>query len=556
MDTQVVGIVGGGVSGLGAAYELRRNALKTGKKTIIHIFEKQALLGGNADTAVVDLGNWRSGELTGPYQRWVDLGVNDINFSAYKLIAGIMKEIDYFDHDDPAKFPNMLPLENTETYFTWDSSVLLTDDNDLVYGVSNPEFEIANKNQGAFKFWTDVVHRAADDKVGHGRSRDIDITVGEYFDQVVSDPKKMLKKHVDCKGIDWNDPALKMMLEEIRDYIYFPRISAMYFANDYGPENMLLAAPMCYYRTQESKGKDKSPDRRYFVGGSNRWLRALLDNLLDETTWGDCVEIHFHSDFAAKVTVMTDNISIEKQAVVDAGNSYPVGYCIVTVHADDAAGLLHFDNACDPESTVREQIPQTEILKILQSITYTRSVGVAHTFAGLLPANRNQWRSYNVLIRQGSSLKPYSMTYVCNRHQNDAGGSRSSEYNQVGMPQFFVTLNPLREVPESHILKLVAKAEVSPALRAELPQLGTGGENSTGYSRKQAGEPAVAYFKHNLIDKKCFVAQDDLVAYHKSATRLFFGGGWSRGSGLHEECWEQVLTIAELIIPTRPRHLG
>jgi len=549
MEAQVIGIIGGGVSGLGTAYELRRNALKSGQKLILHIFEKQSQLGGNADTAVVNLGNWTDKEQT-PYHRWADLGVNDINFSAYKLIAKIMKEIDYFDHDDPKKYPNMLPLENTETYFTWDSSVLLTDDNELEHGVSNPEFAIASKNQGAFDFWIDVVHRAADARVGTKESRDIDITVGEFFSAVVNQPKQTLEEFTDSKGIDWNDPMLKKMLAEIRDHIFYPRISAMYFANDYGPENMLLAAPMCYYRTQESKGDDKSPDRRYFVGGSNRWLKALLDNLLDKTTWGDLVEIHFHSEFSAKTTVGADKVDIVNEDVVGPGRSYRVDYCVVTVHADDAAMLLHFDLSSDPLLSDKPQISPTKVLKILQSITYTRSIGMAHTYAGLLPANRNQWRSYNVLIRQGSSLQPYSMTYLCNRHQNDAGGSHASEYNQVGLPQFFVTLNPQREVPEQYILKLVAAEEVSTALQLELPQLGTSGENATGYSRMLAGEPAVAHFKHNLIDKNCFIAQDDLASYHENATHLFFGGGWSRGSGLHEECWQQAQFIAGLIVPT------
>lgn len=551
METKVIGIIGGGVSGLAAAYELRRNAIKQGISLEIHIFEKQPDLGGNADTVVVNLGNWKNAEHRDtPYHRWADLGVNDINLTAYKRIAKVMKEIGYFDYSNPGPDPRMLPLENTETYFTWDSNILLTDDDELEHGISNPAFAIAHKDDGKYTFWIDIIHKAADAIVGELEIPNIDITVAEFFDDVINKPKQTLEKYVDSKIIiDWNSPELKRILVEIRDYIFYPRISAMYFANDYGPENMLLAAPMCYYRIQESKGGAK-PDRRYFVGGSNRWLQALLENLkhppppLDD----ERVKIHFHHDFAAKVTVTTDNVDISRD---DGSDKLGVDCSIITVHADDAAALLNFEYPANDTTALGGQLHanETTIFKMLQSISYTRSTAVCHTYSGLLPGNRNQWRSYNVLIRQGCSLKPYSMTYLCNRHQNDAGGSRSSEYNQVGLPQFFVTLNPQREIPDHDILRTVDPAEVAPELRAELPQLSTPGSNKLSYGRIEPNQPAIAHFKHNLIDRKCFLAQRALVNYHETATSLFFGGGWSKGSGLHEECWEQAERIAQKILP-------
>ncbi len=549
MEIKVIGIIGGGVSGLAAAYELRRNAIKQGNSFEIHIFEKQPDLGGNADTVVVNLGNWKDAEQSDiPYHRWADLGVNDINLTAYKRIAKVMQEIDYFDYSKPGPDPKMLPLENTETYFTWDSNILLTDDDELEHGISNPAFATANKGDGEFRYWINIIHKAADAIVGELDNPNIDITVAEFFENVINQPKETLERYVDSNAIiDWSSPELKRILTEIRDYIFYPRISAMYFANDYGPENMLLAAPMCYYRIQESKGGEKA-DRRYFVGGSNRWLQALLENLLDPAQGKGLVTMHFQHDFAAKVTVMPDSVEISRD---DDSDKLSVDRCIVTVHADDAAALLNFEYPANETAALSGQLRSTEttIFKMLQSISYTRSTAVCHTYSGLLPGNRNQWRSYNVLIRQGCSLKPYSMTYLCNRHQNDAGGSRSSEYNQVGLPQFFVTLNPQREIPDHDILRTVHPAEVAPELRAELPQIGIAGTNELSYGRIQANQPAITHFKHNLIDRNCFHAQRALFNYHETATHLFFGGGWSKGSGLHEECWEQAERIAQKIVP-------
>ena len=538
-----IGIIGGGVSGLGAAYELRRNAIITCTELDIYIFEKQATLGGNADTVVVDLGKWKTAEkIPADYQRWADLGVNDINLTAYKRIARIMKEIGYFDKDDPGANPKMMPLENTETYFTWDNRVLLTGDAELEHGVSNPDFAIEARNDGKFELWVDVIYKAADAVVEKGESLNINITVEEFFDLVIGEPKKTLE-HYAPPDVDWDDPELITMLTEARDYIFYPRISAMYFTNDYGPEKMLLAAPMCYYRIQESKGDsnaEEKADRRYFVGGSNRWLQALKDNLLDDTKGGGLVKVSYIGDFSARVKVTDCGVRISSD---DSEDVFDVQHCVVAVHADDAARLLDFQYSGEQASSA------VTVLKILQAISYTRSIAVCHTYSGIMPANRNQWRSYNVLIRQDCSLKPYSMSYLCNRHQNDAAGSRCSEYNQLGLPQFFVTLNPQREIPDEYILRVVSENALENNLRAELPQLNLPDSNSFVYGRLKPGDKAVVNFKHNLIDRSCFLAQRDLIGYHKNATNLFFSGGWSNGSGLQEECWQQAERVAKLIIP-------
>lgn len=555
MDVSTIGIIGGGVSGLAAAYELRQNAIATNTPLKIHIFEKQEELGGNAETVVVKLGDWQdAGHKSEPYHRWADLGVNDINLTTYECIARVMKDIGYFDKDRPGKNPNMLPLENTETYFTFDSNILITGDKELSHGVSDDDFKLSKRYNGKFDFWIDVIYKAAFAAVGTSENPNLDITVGAFFNLVITQPQETLGGAVDSNEIiNWDDPLLKIILTEIRDYIFYPRISAMYFANDYGPENMCLAAPMFYYKIQEGKDsdtEDKEALRCYFVGGSNRWLQYLLDYLVASHDEKKLVNIDFHSNYAAKVSVTSQDIYISGSK---DDNDYRVDRCIITVHADDAARLLSFDDNeilnADPGAQLRSQ--ETNILKILQSITYTRSTAICHGYSGLLPGNRNQWRSYNVLIRLGCSLKPYSMTYLCNRHQNDANRGRCSEYNQVGLPQFFVTLNPQREIPDQYVFRTVEVEAIKPELLEELPQLTSPANSKRYFSRIPAGQPAIAHFKHNLIDKPCFLAQRALIEYHESASNLFFGGGWSNGSGLHEECWLQAKRIAQLIVPLK-----
>lgn len=55
---------------------------------------------------------------------------------------------------------------------------------------------------------------------------------------------------------------------------------------------------------------------------------------------------------------------------------------------------------------------------------------------------------------------------------------------------------------------------------------------------------AWALFKHNVLNTSCILAQDAMKAINQdNAERpfmpVFFGGGWTHGAGLHEQCLEQ-----------------
>ena len=80
---------------------------------------------------------------------------------------------------------------------------------------------------------------------------------------------------------------------------------------------------------------------------------------------------------------------------------------VMTCHADDAMRAI-------------KQGMSQGLINVLDKVRYTNSIAVAHTFAGVLAPDRNAWRTYNVLIREGQAIHPYSMTYVMNRHRNDA----------------------------------------------------------------------------------------------------------------------------------------
>lgn len=539
MYDQQIAIIGGGVSGLSAAYEIGKLAKQQQKRTKIAIYEKSSL-GGNAQTVVFSLGFKRGLNIEDhsiEFIRWADLGVNDINLSAYKAVCDVMKDIGY--NDKTTK--NLQPLENTECYFTLDGSTAITDDRDLKQGVVNPNHSLQHLENGFLERFIDLIYEAALAKVypnGYDQEEYLDISCGQFFTRCIENPKKQLESFAQTKPWykeqHWRDPEwlakASGWISQLRDCIFYPRISAMYFANECGPEEMLLAAPFHYYKMQESVG-DTEPDRRYFVGGAQRWLEYLATYLKTsfdpEKSWVD-IEFVYSK---AQVTALTEGV----QVTTSQPNSIRLfDYAVITTHADDALHLLRFDNS--------DKNQEAEILDILGSITYTNSMAVCHTWSGLLPPNRNLWRAYNVLIRKGAALKPYSMTYICNRHQNDAA---NPEYNFSGSPQFFVTLNPQRPIPDEAILRKISKPLIPEKLRNILPEETL--KDAEGFTRGDEDDRAITYFYHNLLNKSCFLAQRRLKKYHQKKTNLYFGGAWSKGSGLHEECWLQSRYIAQQI---------
>ena len=91
-----IAIIGGGISGLSAAYYLQQRAQQQGLSGLqITVYERKAVLGGNADTVFVQLGEQRTAPDAPPepYVRWADLGVNDVNLATYRrLKAALAKD--------------------------------------------------------------------------------------------------------------------------------------------------------------------------------------------------------------------------------------------------------------------------------------------------------------------------------------------------------------------------------------------------------------------------------------------------------------------------------
>jgi hypothetical protein len=256
-----------------------------------------------------------------------------------------------------------------------------------------------------------------------------------------------------------------------------------------------------------------------------------------------------------------------------------VDLVLMALHADDALKALRFDGI--PADTV-QAIEQT-----LGQVRYTRSHGVCHTDERLLPPNRNIWRTYNVQVYPLSQqAQPYRMSYVENFHQNDP---LNPPLDHIGLPMFFTSLVPdLRQVRANAVLPRLQGEAVPQHLRQALPHLArTHGMDlakaagdphaldddaalapahpATGYTHELSELPsehagkAWALFKHNVLDIACIEAQARMLKINQDNAKaplmpVFFGGGWTRGAGLHEQCLEQSQWLTRWALDYIGRH--
>lgn len=545
-----IAIVGGGVSGLSAAYYLQQHALQNGQALDITVYERKAQFGGNADTVAVKLGTWQDakGDPQQAFVRWADLGVNDVNLATYKRLATIMQDIGYL--------PYMKPLQDTTSYFAADRAQYLTDDASLYNGVSDARFNLASADGRQLSPLIEVVHQHAIDLVnppaGGPPPVPVSYTVAQYFADVIEDPEGRLAATARRLKIpiNWGDPAVPARLARIRDEIYFPRISAMYFTDDEtGPGGMPLQSPFQYYQVQEG---GVTPDRRYFEFGAQHWLAALARAMEARST--DKVKVRHRMGEPVSVRIAPGG------AVITPEGGQPV-HCdlaLMALHADDALRALDFKGV--PPGVVKA------IQSTLAQVRYTRSFGVCHTDETVLPRNRNTWRTYNVLVHAlPQQVQPYRMSYVENFHQNDPV---NPPLDHIGLPMFFTSLLPgLHEVQADAVLPRLTGDEVPTQLVQALPHLAMPAQAAppsqpqahpaTGYSHELLGHmptglegKAWALFKHNVLNAACIQAQQQMQAINQDNAQhplmpVFFGGGWALGAGLHEQCLAQSQLLTQ-----------
>ena len=426
-----VAIIGGGLSGLAVAWNLR------GSGIAVDLYEITAQVGGNAYTANVAFDS---------VARFADLGVNDFNANSYTNIVEIL---------DQLQIP-YLDLEDTACFYSEDDSILYTLD-------GRCGTQMSAKLSEGFAFFRQQA--PADYLTGRFQNASIE----QYL----------------------ATPPYAPYMSELAEQCIYPRVNAMYFCDETGARGMPFAAIMHYYMLQEGMGTPTGPDRKYWVGGTNApngWIQRLRQACGANVITGVSVKL------------------IGQQPgwqVVAGGVAETYDKIVIACHPVDALGLFVAG------------LP-TPASKVLSMFRYCPSTAVLHVWPGVLASNRNAWRTYNIRVRpDGESPSRYEMTYVENRHQNDA---QNPPFDHYGLPEYYTSLNPHLAIPPELIL-----------IDAITHQ------------------PCVKSFPHNVVDLAAISAQSALPSV-QGMNQIYYTGGWTNGAGLHEECWISAQNAANAIL--------
>jgi len=270
----------------------------------------------------------------------------------------------------------------------------------------------------------------------------------------------------------------KEYTEEFAEYNLYPRINGMYYMSDETPARMPIVAVLHYYKLQEGFGEQKKhPHRVYIEGGISQWIDAFVDYL-------------------------NPNIIYNAEVNVEASEQNPVVIHNKERKSFDAVFLSTHADTCF--HVITEGLTSDQV-NLLSSFRYFDSISVAHTYTPVMPVDSTKQSTYNILIHEDyAQLRPYTISYVCNRHQNDAA---NPEYNKFNTTRYFVSLNPYRRIPKNNILQ------------------------------QPDNKPAITYMSHNTLDFRSMEQQKKLHTL-QGEHGLYFSGGWTVGAGLHEECYE------------------
>jgi hypothetical protein len=536
-----VAIVGGGASGLTAAWHLRRLGHH------VTVLEKNTELGGNVKTQPLNLGGVASNPYNPDGKRWADLGVNDFNTKTYRYITYMLDRLGVVH----------LPLQDTAMFGDnagkWFIAGSLTSSQTWTCSSAFSQQDCNDIRDGMKRFFTEAIEVVDDISFK-------DTTVDEYVYNVVQN-----------KG---NAPYPVAFINNNLK----PRISNMYFTNLTDPGTMPIRYVMSYYTLQEGLNGDPSPaaDRRYWRDGASTWLNVLRDTQLTAATpnpplpdlpagavIGNPVEIRTSSLVQRFWTNQAGTNPIKIQWVENGVSKTEQRWDKILVATDPRGVIDLFNTTCGttwdptsglpPPTTCPTGYVDNAMFAAMMKIHFNQSKSVVHKWDYAATQDNNYanvaaQRTYNIFIYPGyvnttitsppaTPVRPYTISYVENSHQNDA---TSPYYGRVGVnvgiqwPTFYTTLE--RDFgPYSRSIPDAQKVE---------------SWNNTTH----APGPVVQWTSHHIIsDSSLADSQQTILGNHydkpgvQGQKGVYIGSGWIRFAGLHEELFVHTMQVAAQI---------
>lgn len=455
-QTRRIAIIGGGIGGLSAAYYLQGRPSASGDQSYqCTLFEKAPRLGGNAASAYGET-------LFKP--PFGDLGVNDFNIKTYTLMDKILGVLNTAAVGGERPFA--VPVSNLLNTTCW-----YTPRGHAGKGVSYTDDDLADPSSPFLEHIARDWQRFATEGASlvlNNPARYRDMTVGAFVRE---------------QGYG----------REFAIYNLYARINGMYFMDDKHPAEMPILGVMSYYSLQEGMtgGVVPNPERKFFVNGASDWIYRLAAYL----GWKG---VQFRTDTDPIVDASSGHDVNIRYRASDREVTERFDAVIVAVHADQLGRV------------VQKGLPDG-VARILSSFRYFSSVALWHDDDSVMPAERNHWRTYNIVIypEDRCQLRPYTINYVCSMHQ---GRDRAEAP--------FVSESPLQGVCRDRLRGRVLPSESAPS------------------------GSAIAWFRHNMVSVEAMQAQCWLHA-QQGCNNIYYTGGWTNGAGLHQEIMAVSLDIAK-----------
>jgi uncharacterized protein len=476
-----IAIMGAGVSGLTTAYFIKTSSNPILANANVTVFEKASDVGGNANTFNVDVIGAQGQKIP----RWVDMGVNDFNLSTYKPLIDLWEELKIMNPTLPCPTSQFCsPLINTESFsfpssdYSFPFRYWINEDDTVDAPPDSQAYQYRDTlHNDIERFKTELAKWYADNEE-EGKNP---VNVGDWL-KTISPP--------------FSDVFISTNL--------YPRINGMYFTmENYDSQGtppvsqMPLWMVAHYYILQEAYGQATSGcPRQYFIKGSSQWLKFLRDKLVSDYP---SPGFNIGYNFPDNAFIKPSGSQLSLNAVGSQVGIFDK--IIFATHADDTYKMM------------QQYFSHDFMVANLPSFQYSTCEIYAHQDPTFLGPKQDCNRTYNIHINSyqpGTTVYPYSISYIVNMHQNDAAKG-------INDPLFFLTCNPFWGIPRNIL-------------------------NISGTTKL-----ARTTMRHCKLDTPAMNAQIHINNEQIQAPgerNYYFAGSFTRGAGLHMECILQAKDIA------------
>ena len=350
-----IAVIGSGISGIAASYLLS-------SKYNVHLFEKNNRLGGHTRTINVLSDNNLA----------IDTGFIVFNDKNYPDL------VKFFNHID-----------------------VLTANSDMSFAVSDNfrNIEYSGKNfKTLFAQYKNIFNPQYIKMI---------FEIYKFYKLCKNTNLNALNEYITIdKFLDLNNFS-----SYVRKLHIYPLLSSIWSNNHNDVLNFPLKLFLNFFNNHDLFNFKNRPQWKYVLGGSNTYIKKILDLKLFNYTLNSNISEIIRSKNQIKI-------------IKENGDEKFFDFLVIATHADQALKLL--------------QHPTDEEKNVLSNFDYTNNSAYLHSDDDLMPKNIKTWSSWN-FINNAESDENYTLTYWMNNLQN----LKSDK-------EYFVTINPSKVPKKIH----------------------------------------------------------------------------------------------------------